>query len=252
MPSGRKLAEQLQVARNTVVLAYQNLVDEGFIESRQRSGYFVCLDVLDGYASSSTDVVDHTAEVDWDDLFSVQPSQFPYIQKPEKWQHYPYPFLYGQYDKEIFPISDWRECCRDAASISAIYDWAADYVDQDNPALIEQIHSKLLPRRGIFVDPEEILVTIGAQHAIFMAAELLLDNSRTVGIENPGYVDARNTFLTHTTNLVCLDVDGKGLVINKKLDACDCVYVTPSHQFPTTVTLTEKRRKKLLDKGQRA
>ncbi len=52
LPSGRKLADQLKVSRNTVVLAYQNLVDEGFIETRQRSGYYVCEDVLSGYANS--------------------------------------------------------------------------------------------------------------------------------------------------------------------------------------------------------
>ncbi|KAG1694726.1 HTH-type transcriptional regulator TauR [Nymphon striatum] len=135
------------------------------------------------------------------------------------------------------------------ASISAIYDWASDHIDQDNPELINQIHNKLLPRRGIFVDRDEILVTLGAQNAIYLAAQLLLDKDKTIGIENPGYVDARNTFLTQTDKIACLDVDEDGLVIDKKLDACDCVYVTPSHQYPTTVTMPKDRRNQLLKKA---
>ena len=251
LPSSRKLADQLKISRNTVVLAYHNLVDEGFIETRERRGYFVCNDVLSNYADSSIDK--HSKAIkssfDWKNKFSKNPSLFSSIRKKQNWQDYPYAFIYGQYNKEIFPIADWRECCRDAASVSAIYDWASDHVDRDNPALIEQIHNKLLPRRGIFVDPDEILVTLGAQNAIFLVAQLLLDTSKTIGIENPGYVDARNIFLTQTDNIQCLDVDEDGLVINDKLDNCDVVYVTPSHQYPTTVTLPEERREQLLAKA---
>ncbi|WP_299879464.1 PLP-dependent aminotransferase family protein [uncultured Cocleimonas sp.] len=248
LPSGRKLADQLKVSRNTVVLAYQNLVDEGFIETRQRSGYYVCEDVLSGYANTKPQDTETKGKssLDWKQLFSIQPSKFVTARKQQDWQNFPYAFLYGQYDKEIFPISDWRECCRDAASISAIYDWASDHIDQDNSELIDQIHNKLLPRRGIFVEPDEILVTLGAQNAIFLTAQLLLSKDKTIGIENPGYVDARNTFLTQTDKITCLDVDEDGLVIDEKLDDCDCVYVTPSHQYPTTVTMPIKRRTELL------
>ncbi|PID33697.1 MAG: 2-aminoadipate aminotransferase [Thiotrichales bacterium] len=251
LPSSRKLAKQLKVSRNTVVLAYQNLVDEGFIETRQRSGYYVCEDVLSGYAHSKPQETSNkeTSSLDWKPLFSIQPSKFETVKKQKNWQQFPYAFLYGQYDKGIFPIADWRECCRDAASISAIYDWASDHIDQDNPELINQIHNKLLPRRGIFVEPDEILVTLGAQNAIFLAAQLLLSKDKTVGIENPGYVDARNTFLTQTDNISCLDIDEDGLVIDRKLDNCDCVYVTPSHQYPTTVTMPQHRRTQLLKKA---
>jgi GntR family transcriptional regulator/MocR family aminotransferase len=251
LPSGRKLATQLKVSRNTVVLAYQNLVDEGFIETRERSGYYVCQDVLSGYASSEIKAVPQVqrSSVDWENLFSIQPSRHLSVKKQKDWQKFPYAFLYGQYDKEVFPIADWRECCRDAASISAIYDWASDHIDQDNPDLIDQIHNKLLPRRGIFVNPDEILVTLGAQNAIFLAAQLLLNKDKTIGIENPGYVDARNTFLTQTDNVTCLDIDEDGLVVNDKLNKCDCIYVTPSHQYPTTVTLPQSRRTALLNKA---
>ena len=247
LPSGRKLAEQLKVSRNTVVLAYLNLMDEGFISSRERSGFYVREDVLDGYAQAKPQQAasNHDA-VDWESRLSTQADHYPYIRRPKDWQKYPYPFLYGQYDKEIFPVADWRECCREASSLTAIYSWASDHIDRDNPELIKQIHQKLLPRRGIFVEPEEIMVTVGAQHAIYLVANLLLDNHKTIGMENPGYADARNTFLTRTRHLQPIDIDQEGLVVDERLQYCDSVYITPSHQYPTTVTMSKNRRQALL------
>ncbi|MFT5607182.1 MAG: GntR family transcriptional regulator/MocR family aminotransferase [Parvicella sp.] len=249
MPSGRKLAEQLKVARNTVVLAYQSLIDEGFIEARERSGFYVREDVLDGYVDKGRrGFSEPTSSIDWDNAISFKPSDLPYNQKPKDWQSYPYPFLYGQFDKTLFPVADWRECCREAASISAIHNWAGDRIDQDNAQLVKQIHAKMLPRRGIWSNPDEILITLGAQHAIHIASQLLLNQDRTIGMENPGYVDARNTFLTQTNNIELLSVDDRGLIIDEeKLAECDLVYTTPSHHFPTTVTMPARRRRRLLE-----
>jgi len=249
LPSGRKLAEQLKVSRNTVVLAYLNLMDEGFISSRERSGFYVREDVLSGYvktSSSNEDSPDNSA-IDWDERICVKARDFAYIKRSKDWQDYPFPFLYGQYDKKLFPVADWRECCREAASLTAIYEWASDHIDRDSPELIKQIHEKLLPRRGIFVEPDEIMVTVGAQHAIYLVANLLLDSDKTIGMENPGYADARNTFLTKTDKLQFIDIDDKGLVVDERLNVCDSVYTTPSHQYPTTVTMPKSRRLQLLE-----
>ena len=248
LPSGRKLAEQLKVSRNTVVIAYLNLLDEGFISSRERSGFYVREDVLDGYAKSKISNREEAikSSIDWESRLSIRANNLPYIKRPKDWQNYPYPFLYGQYDKKLFPVADWRECCREASSLTAIYDWASDHIDRDSPELIEQIHEKLLPRRGIFVEPDEIMVTVGAQHAIYLVANLLLDKDKTIGIENPTYADARNTFLTKTKKMQYIDVDKNGLVIDERLNTCDSIYVTPSHQYPTTVTMPKSRRLQLL------
>ncbi len=67
--------------------------------------------------------------------------------------------------------------------------------------LIEQIQSRILPRRGVWAHPDEILVTLGAQQALYLIADLLLDEHQTVGIEEPGYPDARNIFLSRTAKL---------------------------------------------------
>lgn len=249
LPSSRKLAQQLKIARNTVVLAYEHLLDDGYIVARERRGYFVNPDILAGQVDSqsqSSSILDEQAPLDWEKRFKVRPSEQTNIVKARDWQAYEYPFIYGQFDEKIFPSVNWRECCRDAASDAAVSDWASDSMDHDDPRLIEQIRTRLLPRRGVWADPEQILVTVGSQQSLFMLVQLLLDSSSTLGLEDPGYVDVRNIAQLHGCQLKPLAIDDHGLVINDELNECDLIYTTPSHQCPTTVTLPIERRYELL------
>ena len=245
LPSGRRLAEQLHVARNTVVLAYQHLVDEGFLVARERSGYYVNEDILRDRVQVAAPTAT-TSRIKWSHYLHFRPTAQRNLSKPANWQQYPYPFVYGQIDPNLFPTAEWRECCRDAASIAAIHAWSSDRIDQDDPELVEQIHTRVLPRRGVWAQPEEILVTLGAQQALYLIADLLLTARHTVAMEDPGYPDARNIFTARTAQVQPLTVDGQGLVPGPGLSGCQYVYVTPSHQFPTTVTLSRERRELLL------
>ncbi len=251
LPSSRGLAKQLKVARNTVILAYEHLLEDGYLISRERSGYFVNPDILDGSVSDDV-VLDTTVPAnspDWAQRMKSRPSAQQNIRKPRDWQTYPYPFAYGQLDAALFPTNNWRECCRDAVSVSAIRDWATDHFDNDDPMLIEQIHIRLLPRRGIWAQPEQILLTVGAQHALYMIVRLLLDSNSTLGLENPGYVDIRNIAMLNATNIKALPVDADGLIVDDNINDCDCLFVTPSHQSPTTVTMPIERRYELLKRA---
>ncbi len=249
LPSSRKLARQLSVARNTVVQAYQNLVDEGFLLARERSGFYVNADILKGRVNTPKQTRIFESKINWAKKLVSHPDDFRQNIKPLNWNQYPFPFICGQYDRKIFPIADWRECAREAAAISAIHDWAKDQIDRDNPELIEQIHKKILPRRGVWAEPDEILVTVGAQQGIFLAAQLLLNPNKTVGFESPGYVDAENTFQVFTRKTVPLQVDNMGLVPDESFAKCDCVYTTPSHHYPSTVTMPKARRIELLQQA---
>ena len=251
VPSCRQLAKQLGVARNTVVLAYQHLVDEGYLVSRERSGYYVNQDILAGRVSSQPDEP-HSGDMfgpDWGARFRTTPSRWRQIVKPKDWLNYPYPFIYGQCDLALFPVADWRECSRRALSVGAIRSWARDGIDSDDPLLLEQIHTHLLPRRGVWASSEEILITVGAQHALYLLANLFFAQETVVGIEDPGYVDARSIFGMTSSNLIGLPVDESGLIPDDKLNQCDYVYVTPSHQSPTTVTMPLERRHALLTRS---
>lgn len=250
LPSSRELARQLGVARNTVVLAYQHLVDEGFLITRERRGYYVSRDILKGRVRSEpgtgTANTNKISSIDWDSRFRFRPSEQRNIVKPEHWDRFRYPFIYGQPDPTLIPVSDWRECARQALSVDTIQETARDRVDADDPMLIEQIHARLLPRRGIWASPDEILVTMGVQQGLYLLASLLVSGRDVVGVEDPGYPDARNIFARHTDHVTGLAVDAEGIVISQELAGCDYVYVTPSHQSPTTVTLTTARREQLL------
>ncbi len=250
LPSGRKLAHQLGVSRNTVVLAYQRLVDEGYLVSRERSGYYVNDDILGNRVLERPSRPPSSARgLDWAGRIRLRPSAQRNITKPRDWDKYPYPFIYGQFDPSLFPIAEWRECCRQSLSVVAVRDWLRDSIDGDDPMLIEQLHTRVLPRRGVWASPDEILITLGAQQALFLVATLLMRDGARVGIEDPGYADARNIFTFQGANVVPLPVDTTGLVVSDALERCGYVYVTPSHQFPTTATMPIARRTALLERA---
>src|SRR6266404_1209292 len=252
LPSCRKLADTLTVARNTVALAYQDLVEEGFLISRQRSGYFVSQEIDPAKLTPAPASQAATSPLpNWLSRLRRRPSTQRNIVKPRNWQDYKYPFIYGQFDPALFPIAAWRECSRQALSLPAVREWASDRFTDDDPQLIEQIRTLLLPRRGVFVGPEEILLTVGAQHAIYLLSSLLVDDRTVVGMEDPGYADARNIFLLRTSRLIGLPVDGQGMMDSQGLGGCNYVHVTPSHQFPTTVTMSLARRQALLERAER-
>ena len=251
LPSSRALAAHLKISRNTVVLSYQHLVDDGYLIPRKRSGFFVNPDILEGRigAHRHKPPEDHA---DWQNRLIITPSRQRNITKPNDWRRYQFPFIYGQPDPGLFPTAAWRECCRQAQSVSEVHLTSLDLHGVDDPTLIEQIQNRILPRRGVWAEPDQILVTLGAQHALYLIAELLSGPGRTVGMENPGYPDARNIFRLTGSTVKPLDVDQKGLITDKRLDDCDLLYATPSHHAPSTVTLPKERRLGLLNRAKKS
>ncbi len=114
-----------------------------------------------------------------------------------------------------------------------IREWAPDQIARDDDSLVQQIRTRVLPRRGVWARADEVVVTVGAQHALYLVADLLMGEGTRVGVEDPGYPDARNIFHSRTRQLVPLTVDGDGLQVDDHLSDLDYVYVTPSHQCPT-------------------
>ncbi|MFT5502635.1 MAG: GntR family transcriptional regulator/MocR family aminotransferase [Gammaproteobacteria bacterium] len=252
LPSSRELARHLGIARNTVVLAYQQLIDEGYLVSRERSGYFIDKTMLNGRVRIKP--IEHDQSVkppDWQKHIKFRPSQQRNIVKPSDWKKYQYPFLFGQLDPELFPVNEWRDCCRQSLSVSDIQDVTPDLIDNDDPLLIEQIQARILPRRGVWASRNDILITMGAQQALYILADLLSNKSSKIGIEEPGYPDARNIFALKSPNLIPLEVDEYGVVPGPAVNQCDFIFLTPSHQSPTTVTLPMDRRKQLLEDAEK-
>jgi GntR family transcriptional regulator / MocR family aminotransferase len=232
MPSSRDLATVLKISRNTVVIAYEQLVDQNFLVSRQRSGYFVA--GLSKKIVSARPKPSEAASRDdthWSARYAVRPSAHRNISKPTDWQAYPYPFIFGQFDPSLFPTNDWRESARAALSVPEINNWARDLIDGDDPALIEQLQLQVLPRRGIHARSNEIMMTIGQTR---------------VGIEEPGYPDARNIFRMLTSEVTPLRSDIHGVLPDEAFASCALAYVTASHQCPTASVMPLQRRLELL------
>lgn len=247
IPSSRELAKDLGVSRNTVMLAYQSLIDDEYLIASERSGYFVNGRILKDHVATRQTVAEvQQDQPDWLSRFRVRPALLKNVSKPTNWHEYRYPFIYGQIDPAIFPIAEWRECSRQALGKKWLDAWTADACDMDDPMLVEQIRKRLLPRRGITAGNDEILVTLGAQNALYVLASLLVTPQTRVAIEDPGYPDARNIFLMKTPHVMPIAVDDQGMLVDDRLDQCDVVYVTPSHQYPTTATMSRDRRKALL------
>jgi GntR family transcriptional regulator/MocR family aminotransferase len=253
IPSSRLLAQMLKLSRTTVTLALHALADKGLIVGKARSGFFVSDQLQATYlgARQRADVAPEASPINWAERLKLKPSLQRNINKPANWQQLPYPFIYGQFDSTLFPSADWRECVLESLQARGLRRWAPDHIDRDDDTLVEQIHRRLLPARGIWAEPDQILVTAGAQQAMFMLAALLVGASTVVGVENPGYPDARNNLLLRTRHVRSLRVDDQGLVMGSTLSECRYVYVTPSHQCPTTVTMPLQRRLELLARAER-
>ena len=179
LPSSRDLATMLVLSRNTVSASYQQLVDEGFLESRPRHGVFVSSTprqlIPDAVRSDSENV---QVPPEWATRMVRTLSKLPTLSKPEAWHKYPYPFVYGTHDSQLFPVEDFRECCVRSLARAQLPQWTPDFETDDVADLIEQIRLRLLPKRGVFALKEEILVTVGAQQAFHLLAELLAGEGR--------------------------------------------------------------------------
>jgi len=250
LPSTRKLAQQLGVARNTVVLAYQQLAAEGYLVSRARSGIFVNEQMLEtrvGYSG------DREPEREAQTAAWRKRTKLPGIagrvaaKDLPNWSRYPYPFIDGKFDSSLFPLAEWREASRLSLSVADVNEWSTGSSDADDAILIDEIRSKILTRRGIQARSDEILITMGAQNSLYLISRLLADRSVSVAIEEPGNSEVRELLRQASARLVPQPVDEEGIVVDGNLSQCDLVYVTPSHQIPTAVLMSQERRKALLN-----
>ncbi len=245
LPSSRELARELGLSRNTVNAAYQELVAEGFVESRVRQGIFVNRDMRPYCAAEQRPVHE---PFDWTSRLRGHPEDtLPHIEKRADWAEYPYPFLAGQVDLRAFPARDWSRALNEALYQPHARYSLQDSIAFDDPLLVEMVCSRLLPARGVEATPEEVLVTVGSQQGLDLLTRALLGTGSVVAVEDPGYLDARHIFVRAGARLMPLPVTAAGLTPPPTLAGVDLLHVTPSHHHPTNVTLGIGRRRELLN-----
>jgi GntR family transcriptional regulator/MocR family aminotransferase len=248
LPSSRGLAAHLGVSRITVTLAYTELVAGDWLTARGRSGYYVS-----DSAPRQPDFgpqPDRVETVDWGRALARRFAGGPRVDKPEDWRSYPFPFIYGQADAGLFDHQNWRQCALRALGRRDFEALTSDYYERDDPLLIDTIRRSILPRRGIAARPEEILLTMGAQNGLWIAAHLLLGPGRRAVLENPCYPGLRAILAETGCTVATVDVDQDGLPPGLIPVGADVVLTTASHQSPTNATMPVDRRRALLARAE--
>jgi GntR family transcriptional regulator / MocR family aminotransferase len=237
LPASRELAEELAVARKTITNVYDLLISEGFLDSRRGSGTFVA----DGFAlraKPADRVVSHVEVPErWrrlSDLLALSPRNFPFD------------FTVGVPNITRFPFPLWRNlhgsCARRLSKNASV-----DADPQGYAPLREAIAKYTGFTRAVVCDPEDVIVTNGAQQAFALISYLLIRPRTVVAMEQPGYERARWLFEAHGARIVEVPVDHEGLVVERLPRQAKLIYVTPSHQFPLGVRMSLPRRLALLE-----
>ena len=249
LPSTRSLARHLKVSRNTVAAAYQRLVADGHLEARPRSGIYVSNARYAAVRRKELRAAGEPTPLEppvWERQLGGSRQIESLMAVPPDWQQFPFPFVGSQLDRSLFPVAEWREASRLTLSLPEIGDWAADTANADDAKLLQEIRSKILPRRGIHARTDEVLVTSDGQQALHLTVELLVEPGTTVAVEEPGNPELVALLRRRGAKIVFQPVDREGLVVDERIADCGVVYVTPGHQRPTGVALSAPRRAALM------
>jgi GntR family transcriptional regulator/MocR family aminotransferase len=242
LPSTRELSDRLELSRNTVNLAYERLLSEGYLEGRRGSGTYV------------TNLFPEIIRGKREDLRGIEePVSLPqWTRDLEKWVYappalaLPYDFRPGMPALEHFPTAIWRRIIR-----RQLHHLAPELARYGDPAgyrpLREAIAAYLRRSRAVVCDPDRVVVTAGSQQALDLLARLHLIPGKRVVLENPSYPAAVAAFRAAGATLFPVAVDDEGIQTERLPQNAQIVYVTPSHQYPTGVVLSLARRLALLD-----
>jgi GntR family transcriptional regulator / MocR family aminotransferase len=249
VPSSRELSEQLRVSRNTVMEAYELLIEEGYLYTRPAVGTFVTERVPDesftvGAPQPHSRTPSHHRVVNLPSPYTGRGS--PGLHAPDH-RDYLYDFALCRTDPKSFPERIWRRLTLDCLAGAAIR--MSEYSDPVGlPELRQLITNFLGPARGMVVSAEQVIIVAGCQQGLNLAAHLFIGTHTRVAMEAPCYRGAAFLFESYGGKLLPVPVDRLGMDVARMPEPpVTLVYVTPSHQFPTGVTLSLDRRIALLE-----
>jgi GntR family transcriptional regulator / MocR family aminotransferase len=240
LPATRTLAADLAVSRITAEAAYRQLETDGYVRRRVGDGTFVEIDV----GALVSDARRLEAAADWSrrggQIVRGGGHADPSVAMA---------FSAGFPDLTAFPVDTWkrltaRRIRRDGASIMGYGDPAGE------PALRAAIARYLGQSRGVRCDADQVIVLSSSQLALHLVATMLTDPGDSVWMEEPGYRGARIALSALGIRLRPVRVDREGLVAPSGVPRL--IYTTPSHQYPTGVTLSLSRRLALVDTARRS
>ncbi|GAA0414195.1 PLP-dependent aminotransferase family protein [Pseudomonas extremaustralis] len=251
LPATRVLAKSLGVARDTVENAYVQLHRDGFIVRREGSGSYVCEAIgaeLRGASRRRQAQAVKTSQAAPGAGLS-QRGRMILDSGGVNDQQVIKAFATGLPETRSFPTDVWERLQR-----QVMKDYRSSVLLHGDPqgseSLRKAIATYLNLERGANCAPDQVLVLSSTRQALFLCAQLLVDVGKPILLENPGYFGARKAFETAEAKVVPIDVDASGIrtdLLHADRSGAHCVYVTPSHQYPTGATLTLERRLELIN-----
>ncbi len=258
LPATRLLARELGVSRNTLLQAYDQLRDEGYVVAKTGSGTYVAGSLPDDAALPAEPAAPRSA-ADRPALALSQAAVRMVGMAPRggvSWaiprKNLPYDFRYGEPAYGDLPLETWCRLLGRHARRASVRKLA--YGEPAGaPELREALAGYLRRARGVACRPEQILITHGSQQAIDLIGRVLLDPGDRIALEEPHYSGFRYALAAYGAEVVPVPVDGEGLRIDEleTQGGLRGVCVTPSHQFPTGGVLSLERRLALLSWAER-
>lgn len=239
LPGTRTLAKRLGVHRNTVLRAFADLCADGWLETVESSGTFVATDLPRRPPPTRTP----------GPTYPLPPGPAPDDRRaPDDPGILSFSSLP---DVSDIPQAAWARAWRRVLRLHGRR--ALDYADpRGDPALRAALAHMLATTRGLAIGADDVLVTRGSQMALYLVGAALLRPGDVVAVERWGYAPAWRALSAGGARVVPVAVDGDGIDVEALARLCEshpvrAVYVTPHHQYPTTVSLTPARRLRLLD-----
>lgn len=231
MPSTRQVASELGVNRNTVVLAFDILINEGWIISEERKRTYVSDKIQISKVNSKKEVTVEPREIFRNDLIFLDD---------------------GLPDATLTPMKELARAYRRIFSRKGHWQIMNIASELGDEKFRETISSMLNHNRGMQTSISNVCITRGSQMALFLTAHCLLNKGDIVLIENPGYSLAWDTFRHVGAQLIPVNVDEDGIDVDRieaivKEKPVKAILLTPHHQYPTTVTLSLARRFQLIE-----
>lgn len=230
LPSIRQLSSYLMISKNTVEIVYQQLLAEGYIQSRLRSGLYVL-------PMETLTLTGGVREL----VFTCEIEGRAHEQSEENLIN----FEYGDVELGHFPIKQWKKCLVDSLDDRSheVYGYGDR---QGHAGLRREISQYLYQSRGVTCSSGQVFLSAGTQQSISMLCQLL-SLSKRVALEEPGYNGVRVVFANHGHEIIPIPLENDGLVVDKlRQSGAKTVYVTPSHQFPIGTVMPVQNRAKLL------
>lgn len=248
LPSSRQLADDLNIARLTVIRGYEELISQGYLTVKPGQGTYVSSNLPPHHHGKLPSLEEdlppsglRLSSYGWH-LLQKEGADYHSTSFPQ--------LNWGAPPPECLPIKQWRALIQRHSRAEAMAE--IDYATEPFgfPPLRAELAKLLNRRRSIICDPEQIILFGGAQHALNMISRILVDQGAAVVLEESGFSDARHALLAQGARIYPLPVDESGLVVtalNAIEEELRLVYVCPSHHNPSGVALAPERRRMVLD-----